>query len=471
MNPACSGANAAKNRRAMANLDWMVNVNLFDNETGAFWRGPGMTPSRVKTEVFLLPAAVFAEKEGSITNSGRWMQWRYAGPKPLGASRPDGDIILALGRAIRRAYAHGGVFPEPILNLKWDYDTGGAYDPHKVARQINGFFLREVRIKGKTYPKGTLVPGFALLQDDGATSCGNWLYCGSYTGEGNMAARRGLKDAENGIGLYPEFAWCWPVNRRILYNRASVDPKGRPWDESRWVIRFAGEQRGGKWVTNRWEGDVPDGGWFPMTDPDGGMRSDSRYPFIMLRHGHGQIFGPALADGPFPEHYEPLESPLKINEMGGQRINPTAVIYRSDADGWASADSRFPYVATTHRVAEHWQSGLMSRVQPCLMELVPQMFVEMSPELAGLLGIRSGERVKVSSIRGTLTATAVVTARLRPLTIIGTRVHQVGLPWHFGWKWPTSGAEESANLLTPSAGDPNTRIPETKAFMVNVTKL
>jgi formate dehydrogenase major subunit len=236
------------------------------------------------------------------------------------------------------------------------------------------------------------------------------------------------------------------------------------------VIRFAGRAEAGKWVTNQWEGDVPDGGWVPMQDPDGGERTDSRYPFIMIPQGHGQIFGPSLADGPFPEHYEPLESPLKTNVLSAQRVNPAAVVYRSDADHWASCDPRYPFVATTYRVTEHWQSGLMTRVQPWLMELCPQMFVEMSRELAALKGIRSGERVRVSSIRGALLATAVVTPRLRPLAVDGTFVHQVGLPWHFGWRWPSSGTEESANLLTPSAGDPNTRIPETKAFMVNVTK-
>jgi formate dehydrogenase major subunit len=227
-NPACSGANSNKTREALGKLDWMVNVNLFDNETGSFWHGPGMDPASIKTEVFMLPACVSVEKEGSITNSGRWMQWRYQGPKPLGNSLPDGDIILALGEKIKALYKDGGVFPEPILNLKWDYETDGAYDPHKVAKEINGYFVKDVTIKGKTFKKGTLVPSFAFLQADGSTSSGNWLYCNSYTEKGNMAARRGQKDAANNIGLFPEFAWCWPVNRRIIYNRASVDAKGYP---------------------------------------------------------------------------------------------------------------------------------------------------------------------------------------------------------------------------------------------------
>jgi formate dehydrogenase major subunit len=252
-NPACSGAHAGKTRDAMKNLDWMVNVNIFDNETGSFWRGPGMDPAKIKTEVFFLPAAVSVEKEGSITNSGRWMQWRYEGPKPLGKSRSDGEIIMELGNKIKDQYKEDGVFPEPIRNLKWDYLAKGKYDPHAVAKEINGYFLKDVTVKGKAFKKDTLVPSFAFLQADGSTSSGNWLYCNSYTEKGNMAARRSTQDASNNIGLYPGFSWCWPVNRRIIYNRASVDLKGQPWDKANWVI---------KWDGAKWSGgDVPDGGW------------------------------------------------------------------------------------------------------------------------------------------------------------------------------------------------------------------
>ncbi len=470
-NPACSGANAVKTRMALEKLDWLVNVNIFDNETGSFWRAPGVDPAKIKTEVFMLPAAVSVEKEGSITNSGRWMQWRYQGPAPMGDSRPDGDIIMELGARLKALYEKGGTFPEPIVNLKWDYLTAGKYDPHKVAREINGYFLRDVTVKGKTFKKGTLVPSFAFLQADGSTSSGNWLYCNSYTEKGNMAARRSPKDAVNKIGLYPEFAWCWPVNRRIIYNRASVDLKGQPWDQEQWVIKFVGEHKDGKWTTKKWIGDVPDGGWYPMENPDGSKRSDSRYPFIMRKYGHGQIYGPGRADGPFPEHYEPLECPVSKNLLSAQLTNPTAVTYDTDEDTYNTCDPKYPIVGTTYRVSEHWQTGVMSRNQPWLLELQPQVFVEMSEELASLKGIKNGQRVRVSSSRGALEATAVVTPRLRPLKIEGTTVHLVGLPWHFGWTMPKSGAEKSANLLTPSAGDPNTRIPETKAFMVNVSRL
>jgi formate dehydrogenase major subunit len=321
-NPACSGANSNKTREALGKLDWMVNVNLFDNETGSFWHGPGMDPASIKTEVFMLPACVSVEKEGSITNSGRWMQWRYQGPKPLGNSLPDGDIILALGEKIKAVYKDGGVFPEPILNLKWDYETDGAYDPHKVAKEINGYFVKDVTIKGKTFKKGTLVPSFAFLQADGSTSSGNWLYCNSYTEKGNMAARRGQKDAANNIGLFPEFAWCWPVNRRIIYNRASVDAKGIPWDRKDWVVYFKGEEKGASTSRENGWGTCPTAAGIPMQNPDGSWRDDAKYPFIMRKHGHAQIFGPGRADGPFPEHYEPLECPVEKNYLNPQMVEP-----------------------------------------------------------------------------------------------------------------------------------------------------
>lgn len=472
MNPACSSTNAGKARKAMAKLDWMVNVNLFDNETGSFWKGPGMKPSKIKTEVFMLPAAVSVEKEGSITNSGRWMQWRYAGPKPLGNSKPDGDIIMELGNMLKEAYKKdGGHFADAILKLKWDYMTDGKFDSHKVAKEINGYFCEDATVNNKAFKKGDLVPNFTFLQADGKTSSGNWLYCGSYTGDGNMSARRGQEDAPNNIGLFPKFAWSWPLNRRIIYNRASVNLKGQPYDEKRWVVKFDGEVKDGKYTTSKWTGDVPDGGWYVLQNPDGTDRSDGKLAFIMQKEGYGQIFGPGLADGPFPEHYEPLECPVEKNFMSGQLINPTAPVYGTDADTFATCDPRFPYVGTTYRVSEHWQTGLMTRPQAWLLELQPQVFVEMSEELAKLKSIKNGERVKVASVRGAIECTAVVTKRFKPFKIGDSIVHEVGMPYNFGWRWPVSGKEESPNLLTPSTGDPNTRIPETKAFMVNISKI
>ena len=454
-NPAVSGANANKVRRAMANLDWMVTVNLFDNETSSFWKGPDMDPKEIKTEVFLLPCAASMEKEGSITNSGRWMQWRYKAAVPPGEAKSDGEIMVELWERIRNIYKEGGVMTEPILNFRWDFAQSGQFDPHAVAKLINGYFEKDVTIGDKVYKKGSLVPSFALLQADGSTSSGSWVYCNSYTENGNMATRREKADP-TAMGLYPEWAWCWPLNRRILYNRASVDMEGQPWSSNKDILRWNAE--------NSWVGDVPDGGWSPMAD-----QSNTRYPFIMKPDGVASIFGPGLADGPFPEHYEPLESPIDTHPFSSQRINPVVRIYTTDADKWSTNDPDYPIVCTTHRITEHWQTGVMSRWLPWLLETQPGLFVEMSQELGKLKGINNGDRVVVSSPRGQVEAVALVTFRMSPMVIQGKTIHQVSLPWCYGWLHPKD-CGDAANLLTPPACDPNTRIPETKAFMVNVTK-
>jgi len=469
-NPACSGADSNKTRKAMTELDWLVNVNLFDNETASFWKGPGMKPEEVKTEVFLLPCASWVEKEGSITNSGRWAQWRYKAVDPPGEAMPDAEIINELQFRVKKLYEKkDGAFPDPIVKLDWNYgpkDADGKVkhiDSHMVAKEINGYFLKDITIKGKSFKRGTLVPSFAYLQDDGSTSSGNWLYCNSYTEKGNMMARRSTNDP-SGIGLYPEWAWCWPVNRRIIYNRASVDEYGKPWDPKRAVIQWNGKN---------WVGDVPDGGWPPLKNPDGTPNPKTKKAFIMKPAGVAHIFGPGREDGPFPEHYEPIECPIQENPMSrARRINPTTPLLDSDEDGYFSCDGRYPYVASTYRVTEHWQPGVMTRHTPWLLEMQPQVFVEMSRELADDLNIKNGEKVQVESARGSLWAIAVVTGRFKPFRILGDTVHQVGLPYHFGWQYPEDGSGgDSANLLTPAVGDPNTMIPETKAFMVNVRKL
>jgi formate dehydrogenase major subunit len=446
MNPACSGAHAGKVRQAMTKLDWMVNVNVFDSETGSFWKGPGMDPKKIKTEVFQLPCAASMEKEGSISNSGRWMQWRYKAANPPGVALPDGDIMYELFKKVRALYEKDkGAFPEPILSLKWDYETGGHFDIHKVAKEINGYDLTN----------GKLMGSFANLKDDGTTSSGNWLYCASYTEAGNMAARRKKTDP-TGLGLYPEWSWCWPVNRRIIYNRASVDLDGNPRDPKRSLLKWDA-------AAKKWIGDVPDGGWPPMG-------TEGFYPFIMKPDGIASIFGPGLKDGPFPEHYEPLECPIEKNLMSSQRINPVIKIFEGGLDTFTTCDPKYPFVCTTYRVTEHWQTGVLTRWLPWLIEAEPQMFCEMSNELAKLRGIKNGDRVIVETSRGKLEAVAIVTSRFKPFNIAGQTVHQIGIPWHFGWLHPRDGGE-SANLLTPTVGDPNTMIPESKAFMANVSKL
>ena len=467
-NPACSGANANKVRKALENLDWLVNVNLFDNETGSFWKGPGKDPSKIKTEVFMLPCAASFEKEGSLSNSGRWMQWRYKAVNPPGQAQPDLEIMHELFLKVRKLYKEkGGIFPEPILNLSWNYGLKGPdgmvhhINPHFVAREINGYTVKDIEVEDpKTKAKtvvvkaGQQLPSFAFLQDDGSTTCGNWLYCASYTDAGNMAARRGKADP-TGLMLYPFWAWCWPVNRRIIYNRASVNWEGKPWDPKRAILW---------WDGSRWMGDIPDG-----PPPPGAI-----YPFIMLPEGHARLFGLAMAEGPFPEHYEPLECPIEKNLMSSQKFNPTARIFGEagvgvGADKYLSCDPRFPLVCTTYRVTEHWQTGVMTRWTPWLVELEPQMFVEMSKELAKEKGIKGGEQVVVKSARGEVDAKAIITERFKPFKIAGQTVHQVGIPWHYGWVTPKDGGD-SANLLTPTIGDANTMIPESKAFMVNVEK-
>ncbi len=460
-NPAASTANANKTREAMTKLDWMVTVNIFETETGSFWKGPGMDPKKIKTEVFFLPCAVSFEKEGSISNSGRWMQWRYAAQKPSGDTKPDGDIIYELFEKIRALYAkEGGAFPDPIKNLDWDVATNHAFDPHKVAKRINGVFLKEKTLKvgdaDKTFKPGDPVPGFALLQTDGSTSSGTWVYCGSYTDK-NMAARRDKTQTpmQANIGLYPGWSWCWPVNRRILYNRASVDPQGKPYQPQKAVI---------EWKDGKWVGDVPDGPWPPMADTKAG-----KYPFIMTTEGMGLLFGPGRNDGPFPEHYEPLECPVGEHPFSRQLSNPTALKFEGATEVHATCDPRYPFICSTYRVTEHWQTGVMTRNSPWLLEAEPQMFCEMSPELAAMRGIKNGEKVILESTRGSLWAKAIVTERIKPFTVMGHTVHQVGVPWHYGWTWPKQGGD-SANILCPSVGDPNTGIPETKAFMVNVKK-
>jgi len=480
-NPACSGANSNKTRQALAKLKWMVNINLFDNETGSFWKGPGMNPKDIQTEVFLLPASSSVEKEGSLSNSGRWAQWRYKAIDPIGQSKPDSEIMNELYFRVKSLYQNqGGKFPAPIANLTWNYgekDSSGkvkSVNIHNVAKEINGYYLADVYDKTVTPPKllgkkGDLCASFVHLQADGSTSCGNWIYSQSYTQkEGkiiNMMARRGKNDP-TGLGLYPEWSWAWPVNRRIIYNRASVDPGGKPWDPKRAVVKWdavkldAASKKPGTWV-----GDVPDGPAPPMATEKG------KLPFIMMATGVGALFGPGLADGPFPEHYEALECPLEENSMSKQRINPTIKLFGDKSDAFFSCDVRYPFVATTYRTSEHWQTGVMTRHEPWQLEMQPQQFVELSEELAKEKNIRNGDKVTVKSGRGEIWAIAMVTGRFKPFKIAGSTVHQVGLPWCFGWQYPEGGGGgDSANLLTATVGDANTMIPESKAFMVNIVK-
>ncbi len=459
-NPAVGGPNANLAHRAMDKLDWLVVAELWETETAAFWKRPGADPAAIDTEVFLLPAAASMEKEGSLTNSGRWGQWRYKAIDPPGDARSDLWIITQMVRHLKSLYeTEGGAFPEPIVHLTWDVGDLDHPDSHAVARDINGRFVADRVIDGQRYRKGDQVPAFALLQSDGSTSAGNWLYTSSYTEAGNMMARRQRSRPEDDpIALHPGWAWCWPVNRRILYNRAACDGAGRPWAPEKAVVAY-------DWESGSWKGDVPDGGWPPMRRPTGEVNPAGRRAFIMLPDGQAALFAPGLADGPFPEHYEPLESPA-TNLLSGTALSPAVTVWRPDEIG---TSEEYPIVGCTYRVSEHFQSGGMTRNMPWLVELVPNNFVEMSTELAADRGIRNGDLVRVKTIRGDIEVYAVVTRRFKPFNVDGRTVHQIGIPYHFGFMG--LGRGPIANILTPHVGDANTTIPEYKAFLCDVERL
>lgn len=437
-NPAVGGPNAEAQRKALDKLDWLLVTDLWHTETANYWKRPGVNPADIKTEVFLLPALASFEKEGSITNSGRWSQWRYKGAEGPAEAKDDLSMMNLLMLKLKELYRAGEPSSDAITKLAWDYGKDHA-DPHEVAKEINGYDLTT----------GKLMTSFANLKDDGTTSCGNWLYCASYTQAGNMAARRDNKDA-SGIGLFANWAWCWPVNRRIIYNRASVDLDGVPFDKSRKLVWWDAAEK-------KWMGDVIDGGGAPMNQ--GG-----HYPFIMRTEGVGRLFGAGMAEGPLPEHYEPWESPV-ANMMVKQQFNPMVTVFRPKEQG---SPNKFPIVATTYRLCEHYQSGAMTRNLAWLTELMPEPFVEMSEELAAEKGITNGEKVIVETSRGQVRMVAIVTRRFKPFRIDGKAVHEVGMPWHWGFMGLSKG--DSANSLTPYIGDANTTIPEYKAFLCNIRK-
>ena len=454
-NPAVGGPDSLKTREALGKLKWLVTVDLWETETSIFWKRPGVNPKDIQTEVFMLPAAASVEKEGSISNSGRWTQWRYKAVEPLGDAKSDLWIIDKFAKNMQKAYAKGGTCPEPITKLSWNYGGGEEPEVHLVAKEINGYFTRDMTIvdKDKTleFKKGDQVPMFKYLQDDGSTVSGCWIYCGSYTKDGNMMARRDKTDLPNGLGMFPKWSWCWPVNRRIIYNRASVNPDGVPFNPKRAVIAW-------DVLEKKWKGDVPDGPWPPMNDD-----KEGKYPFIMVPEGHARLYALDMKDGPFPEHYEPIESPAK-NLLSKVQSSPAVKIPKN----MSSDTTKFPYVGTTYRMTEHWQAGAMTRSLPWLVELVPTMFVEISETLGRSKGINNGDQVRITTERGSIQAVALVTSRLKPFNVQGKMIEQVGLPWHFGYAGMATG--DSGNVLTPSVGCANTSIPEFKAFLCNIEK-
>lgn len=460
----CQGFNAvlafpnrAKIQRALAKLKYLVVMDPLETETARFWENHGdfndYNPADIQTEVLQLPTSCFAEDEGAVVNSGRWLQWHWAGQNPPGQARFDTWIMAQIGLRLKKLYQQeGGAFPDPIVNLHWPYADEEDPSPHELAKEMNGYVVEDVYDSQnpgkKILEKGKQLSGFAELRNDGSTASGCWVYAGSYTEAGNIMARRDNTDYDE-AGLYQKWTFAWPADRRIIYNRASADIDGKPWDKERKII---------EWEGAKWTGfDVPDTA--PTADPR------SVGPFIMNAEGGARLFTLAgLRDGPFPVHYEPFESPVTNLIAPHIRGNPVARIFEQDLAQLGDR-SEFPYAATSYRLTEHFH--YWTKNNPVNSALQPQFFVEISEELAHDKQISNGGWVRVWNKRGSIFAKALVTKRIRPLICDGQAVHVVGIPLHWGFV----GAAKKGfgpNSLTPFVGDANSNTPEFKAFLVNV---
>ena len=488
-NPAVGSANARMQRLGMANLDWLVVRDMTMIESATWWQnGPEietgeMRTEDLKTEVFFLPAAAHTEKSGSFTNTQRMLQWHHEAVPPAADARSDLWFTYHLGRRIREKLARGDRPPpqaatsagsspradtasaddrdRPVLDLAWDYPVHGPLaepSAEAVLAEVNGWDA-----------EGKPLSGFAQLKDDGSTSCGCWIYSGAYAGGVNQTARR--KPGSEQSWVAPEWGWAWPANRRILYNRASADPDGKPWSERKAYVWWDAEA--GKWTGY----DVPD---FPATrppsyrPPEGATGVDAISgidAFIMQNDGKAWLYAPAgLADGPLPTHYEPQESPFP-NPLYGQQRNPIREILRHKENplqpsGTEPGSSVFPYVATTYRLTEHHTAGGMSRTLPYLSELQPEFFCEVSPELAAERGLAHLGWATIITARTAVEARVLITSRMRTLTIGGRQLHQVGLPYHWGPNGLVTG--DAANELAALSLDPNVHIQEVKAMACDI---
>jgi formate dehydrogenase major subunit len=470
-NPVVGAVNSELVQRGLAKLDWLVVRDFAMTETAEFWRNGGPiqrgepTPQQIGTEVFFFPSAMAAEKGGTMTNTTRLVQWHDKVCEPPADSRSDLWFLYYLGRRLKELYADSDEPRDaPIRALTWDYPVSGAIaepDAATVLREINGYTIADRK----------QVRSFQALKDDGSTACGGWMYSGIFPNQHDNRARSRRPDPPSGPGSHQGWAFAWPDNRRTLYNRASADLDGNPWSERKRLVWWDADKQ--KWVGK----DTPD--FVPTKRPD--MRPDWRKrptgmdalggndPFIMEPDGKCLLFVPSgLKDGPLPTHYEPVESPLR-NPLYAQQTNPAAKLWpRPGNELHAPADPRYPYVFSTYRLTELHCGGIPTRVMPHTAELQPEAFVEISPELAAELGIANLDWTVLETARGALEVKALVTERVRPFTIDGRRVHQVGMPWVFGWEGYARGA--TANVLLGIYADPNTSIHTTKAITCALRK-
>ncbi len=433
-NPLMSAPGSELKARAMENLNWMVVSDIFETETSAFWKRQSAKPAGIKTEVFLLPAASPLEKDGSVTNSGRWVQWRNKAVNPPGRAKSDLWIIDKIFKAVSVIYTEdkNAAFPDSIIRCNWDYSgEKDNPDPVMAAMEINGYDIKTKKP----------LDGFGNFKEDGSTAAGNWLYCGSFTESGNMMARKIRKDTSNRMNLYPKWAWSWPDNSRILYNRASVNRQGKPWGPGKSLMEWDDE----------WEGDAANG--------DEALGPAEKNPFIMLEEGVGKIFAKDMADGPLPEHYEPAESPA-WNLLNAAFHNPAASKQNP------GSGAVYPYIATVFSIAEQWQQGVMTKNLSWLSELAPYITCEISQSLADARGIKNGDKVTIRSQRGSLNARCLVTKRIQPFDINGRKIEMIGIVMNSC----NATIANCFNNLTHDTGDPNSGVPEYRAFLAGINR-
>jgi formate dehydrogenase major subunit len=470
-NPAVTLPNLTLTFDAMAKLETLVVQEIWETETAAFWRRPGVDPKSIATEVILLPAAFFMEKNGTISNSGGMVQWRHAAVKAPGQAKPDGEIVDLVFRRVRDLVKDSTQPRDEIIRKAfWTYTSA-----EDVLKEINGYALRDNPETG--LKKGDLVRKVSDLRADGSTSSGAWIYAGVFGNGQNLSKRRDSQTDVGGLGLYPGFGWTWPNNMRILYNRASCDRQGKPYPGSKPIVWW--DEQAKKWTGY----DVPD----VPNAADGPATPNGQRPFHLGAEGVGRLFAAVYSDpdeknpgyprdvayvpkdGPLPEMYEPIESPVKNALHASVNSNPTVKYPRVPSHQPIGTADKFPYVLMTSTVAEHWCAGSTTRNIPWLNELVPEPVLELPVSLAEKLNVKSGDWLRVSSARAALDVKALVTPRMKALKIGDQEVTVVWMPYNWGFQGLSTGP--SVNHLTIDASDPGAGTQETKACLVNIVKV